>query len=120
LKEFVVKEFSLNYKDPDTGTSQRKQLEQVWKATGNIPPELELPDLPEEILYLREIFWDLWDSEGWSWNELQSYQEIFGIELNGFEIETVRSIFGACSEWLSNKMKPKKSRAPKNPPKRGR
>ena len=109
---------SLDYTDPDSGTSQRKQLEQVWKATGTMPTELQLPPLPEEIAYLREIFWDVWNSEGWSWAELKAYQEFYDIELDGSDVYILQMCHGACSKWISDKMRPKRHKGAKTPPKK--
>jgi hypothetical protein len=92
----------------DDGVSSRSRLEQVWKQTGVMPKELELPPLPFELLYLREIFWDIWSQDGWSWNEVYHYQLVYDIILGEDDIFLLRDAFGACSKFVRQKMRPKK------------
>lgn len=119
----MLENFKLDYKDPESGISQRKKLEQVWDQTGVKPDQLKIEPLPSEVQYLYEIFYDLYNSEGITWNEIYHYQRVKGIELDNFELLLIRSTNNACASWMRDKMRPKKnkgqsknSRAPKRPP----
>lgn len=91
----------------------RSQLEQVWEQTGIKPSDLELDDLPVEIEYLREVFWELWDGENLKWSELFYYQKIMEFELDGGEIFILKNGYSKCLSWINDKMRPKKKPAPK-------
>ena len=88
----------------EDGVSQKSRLEQVWSQTGKKPKELELERLPFELSYLREVFWDLWSSEGWSWSEVYYHGLVRGIPLDEAEIMIVRGAFGVCSRFVKQKM----------------
>jgi hypothetical protein len=97
----------------EDGSTQKSRLEQVWSQTGKKPAELELERLPLELLYLREVFWDVWNSEGWQWSEVYYYQVVNDIELDNSEIMILRRAFGACMKFVRDKMKPKKQQPQK-------
>jgi hypothetical protein len=97
----------LNYPEDD-GVTLRSRLNQVWKQTGIKPPELEVDSIPFQYTYLVEIFWDIWNSDGWKWSEIYHYQQVMEIELDSAELFYLRKAFGVCSQWLHKKMKPKK------------
>lgn len=113
----MLQQLQLDFKDYDSGVSKRSQLEQVWDQTGIKPKELEIDFLPEDVSYLREIFWDLWDGEGIKWSEIYFYQEIMDLELDGEELILLKGANSKCANWMRDKHKPKK---PKSIPKTGR
>ena len=73
-------------------TTKRKKLEQVYKATGKKPPELNTPPLPEEFLYIWHYWCDLHGSELLSFSEMQSWAILNQIELKPFEAHALRQL----------------------------
>jgi hypothetical protein len=104
----------------EDGVSQRSRLEQVWTQTGKKPSELELEALPVELVYLREVFWDIWDSEGWSWTEFYHYQVIFEMEFDLDEIYILRKAFVSCLRFIQQKSREKMKKSSKAAPKKGK
>jgi len=88
----------------------------VWTQTGIRPPELEIEPLPVELQYLREVFWDLWSSDGWSWGEFKAYQDLMGMDFNLAEITTLRAAHGRCSKFVRDKIKAKNTPKSKKSP----
>lgn len=91
----------------DDGPSLKSQLEQVWAQTGKKPAELDIETLPLELLYLEEVFWSIWNSEGWQWSEIYYYQLVNDIELDEADMFILRKAFNACLKFVNQKMKTK-------------
>jgi hypothetical protein len=51
----VEKETELDFPQPD-GSTKRKHLQMVAKQTGKIPPELEVPDVPPPMMFVKYCF----------------------------------------------------------------
>jgi len=68
-----------------------------------------MENLPIDMSYLREIFWELWDGESLKWGEIYYYQKIVEIELDAGELYILKSAYGKCLSWISEKHRPKKA-----------
>ncbi|MCB9902358.1 MAG: hypothetical protein H6826_13530, partial [Planctomycetes bacterium] len=96
LVEWAGEQFALDYPDPVTGVSLRRQLEQVERTTGQRPPQLAT-DRPPPI-----GFGPLWDSflelnrgrigEPLSWAELDAYARLQGVRFTRVELQALRAL----------------------------
>jgi hypothetical protein len=79
-----------------------------------------MPELPSNIEYLIEVFYDLWSSDGVTWSEIFYYQNIFEIELDMGELFILRKAFSVCNKWVREKTRPKKAKTKPKPHRRSR
>lgn len=67
--------------------SKMEHLRAVWKQTGVKPTELELPEVPREMLYLWKWLCDL--IYPMSFSELKAWGELTGRKLSRWEVEVL-------------------------------
>jgi len=107
------------------GQSLLAHFEQVEKATGRRPQELDVQDPPLEGLYLWEWFWDLHQGRqagmsgpaSISWLDIQAWARLNLVELEPWELQAIRAMDTAYLRAAS-KQKPKPKDKPK--PKKGK
>jgi hypothetical protein len=99
--------FHLNQKQND-GKILREHLQAVEKRTGRCPPELDLPELPDECRGVWGLFVEINNlrSEGFGpaiidEARLCHWQQLHGIRLNPWEIEAIFAIDRAWREGLA-------------------
>lgn len=87
----------------DKGVSLRARLEQVEEQTGNRPPDLDGPPLPEVVDHLPEIHLELRAAAGGTgfgpapvaYAELWAWCTLTGVMLDPFEVECIMALDAA-------------------------
>lgn len=68
-------------------------MQQVWKTTGVQPKELaDQPELPEELRYLWEWFWELRSNQILTFTEIHFWSQLTQKRLRGWEVELLRTL----------------------------
>lgn len=71
----------------------RESLIQVWKTTKRKPSFLaEAPPMPEELQYIWDLHREVFTGEPLTYGELESWSNMTGKSLQGWEAELIRSI----------------------------
>jgi len=77
----------------------REHLEVVHKTTGRMPPELDVPEIPEEFEYLMHVFYELSSARqsGMSlgpiaFEAIEAYNRLTGAGLVGWEVQTIKRL----------------------------
>lgn len=85
----------------------REHLEVVHKTTGRMPPELDVPDIPEEFEYLMSVFYELSNARPVgmalgpiSFEAIEAYNRLTGTGLVGWEVQTIKRLDAA---WMKVK-----------------
>lgn len=66
---------------------------QVWKTTGRQPAQLaSAQPIPDELAYVWEWYREVCGHEPITWSELNSWSQMTGKRLLGWEAELIRSI----------------------------
>jgi len=82
----------------------REHLEVVHKTTGRMPPELDVPEIPEGFEYLMTVFYNL--SSGRqigmapgpiAFEAIEAYNRLTGVGLVGWEVDAIKRIDAA---WM--------------------
>lgn len=95
---------------PNSKTTLRAQLNQLWFTVGIKPEELEDPFVPEAGEFLYSVFWDLWSADtGIEYSEIYNYQKLFNIEFSGEDITILRTLSRFASNWVAERGKPKET-----------
>ena len=83
---------------PD-GLTQRDHLQAYARSSGEIPPELILPPVPEGMTFIWEVFLQLHNMRAAgmgpspiSVSDLLAYQQLHGIELNPWELDCIHAL----------------------------
>ncbi len=77
----------------------REQLLSVQRQTGITPKDLEVPDCPQSMVSILNIFYELSSARqnGMSanpiaWYEIKAYVELTGQWLDRWEVDTIRAL----------------------------
>lgn len=84
----------------------RASLQQVERATGRRPPELDTPPPPAALAHLLPIFFEAASGRSWgfgspqplSWADLEAFGRLTGTELSSLEWRLVKTL---DAEWMS-------------------
>lgn len=69
--------------------TKRQELEAYQDMSGEIEPELDFPAIPPELSHVVPIYNQLGSLH---FNELESYQSVYGVTLKRFEIDAMLAI----------------------------
>lgn len=71
-------------------------MEQVEKATGRRPAELDVPDIPDGFEYLLSLFYALHlgrkGADPIAYEAILAYSQLNDVTLTAFEVETVKRL----------------------------
>lgn len=103
-------QFALSKPTPD-GLTQRDHLQAHARSTGEIPAELMLPEIPRGCVGLWNTFIELHNSRantgmgptGISFSDLLAWQQLTGVTLSPWELETILRIDQVAVASLSQK-----------------
>ncbi|ANO57506.1 hypothetical protein [Vibrio phage vB_VhaS-tm] len=71
----------------------RDHLEQVYKQTGHKPKQLrELPDIPAELAYVLNWYFDVKGSDPLTYIELKSWSDLTNTHLLPSEVEVIMQL----------------------------
>lgn len=65
---------------------------QVQKTTGKKPKALEVPDPPQELMYLWEWFLQLFSGQPLTFSELHAWMQVTRTRVEPWEVEAIRSL----------------------------
>lgn len=65
---------------------------QVQKTTGVKPEQLNVPEPPQELLYLYDWFLELYSGHPLTFSELLSWTQMMRITVEPWEIDAIRSL----------------------------
>jgi hypothetical protein len=105
----VEGELSLSELQSD-GSTTRKHLESIWRQTGVMPADLDVPECPAEVRYLWHWFLDLnrTRTSGMgigpiTYSEIAAWAQLMGIAPRPFEVHAVKSIDSVFIAYHSRK-----------------
>lgn len=99
LVEYAGHEFHLSSRQKD-GATLRAHLNVAWRATGQMPEELQPKELPECLFYLWQWFCELsngrqsggFGPEPLSYSEIKAWAELTGNIPEAWEVETIKEL----------------------------
>jgi hypothetical protein len=108
LKQAVKPAIDLDYPRKD-GTTLREHLKSYCKQSGEWDGRLDPPDLPFELAYLWQWFWDVAGGmgEGGFWLALDAWARRTGKEIDPWEAEVMGQLHAAYQTAVGAKVREK-------------
>lgn len=79
----------LNGPSTDKKRTKREELQAYQDMSGEIEPDLQLPELPNDLAHLVSFYGRLGE---FSYQTIQAYMQVTGVKLKRYEIEALRVI----------------------------
>lgn len=92
LIEWARCQFELDKIPTGSKQSVRQQLEQVYKTTGVMPPQLDTGEPPEGLAYLYHYYLELRGSEPLTYTEISNWSQLTRRNLAAWEVSVIRAL----------------------------
>ena len=84
----------LNAPSTNGKRTKREELEAYQQMSGEIEPLLQMPEIPLDLSHLVSFYGKIGE---FSYQSIQAYQQVTGVRLKRYEIESLRAIDNARS-----------------------
>lgn len=92
---FAGKVAYLDAKPKNSKLSNREHLTKVHKITGKMPPELELPEIPQPVRHVWGWFNELYNGEPLSYTEIMNWCQLLRQKPTAAEVRLLKSVDNA-------------------------